>query len=74
MKDLIDTTIHNLTVIKHKACYDEDGVTKCYKCPFGKFNSDIDDDDLKWMCLLDATIGSLNHYRSFFNNKEKSND
>lgn len=66
MKDLIDTTIHNLTVIKHEACYDAEGVTKCYKCPFGKFNSDIDDDDIKWLCLLDATIKSLDYYRSYF--------
>lgn len=66
MKTILEQTRNNLMLIKDKMCYNDEGSPKCYKCNFAKFNSDIDDDDMKWMCLLDETIKALDYHLYFF--------
>ena len=71
MKTLLEQTRTNLIIIKDKMCYNDEDTPKCYKCHFGKFNSDIDDDELKWICSLDATIDALNYNLSFFTEEKQ---
>lgn len=71
MKGLIDETRQNLYVIKDSVCYNEDGITKCYKCPFGEENNEDLLNNNGWICLIEHLTYGLNAYRYWFMEDEK---